>query len=161
MSTTNGTPIFAKVALADMVLTGGLVNVNVISQRLAKADQDAVIVCSGRDGGFSVEDTLAGGMIIDLLRTKFGLLTELNDAASLGLLLYQTNRHRLKEAVAEGEHGRHLIKIGFSTDLDISTDVDSVPIIPVLIDSQLVRDGQLVRDEQLIDSINNKSTDIS
>lgn len=139
MTTTNGTPIFAKAASAEMVITCGLVNVGAVSQRLAEAGHDVVIVCSGRDGGFSVEDTICGGMIIDLLKTRFDLSTELNDAASLGLLLYQSNRDRLSETVANGEHGRHLSNIGFSADLDTATAVDSVPIIPILIDGRLIR----------------------
>lgn len=139
MTTTNGTPIFGKAASAKIVLSCGLVNVGVVTDQLASAGYDTVIVCSGRQGGFSLEDTLCGGMIIDRLETRHGVSGQLNDAASLSLLLYRSNQDNLTQAIANGEHGRFLQTIGFESDIETASRVDSIKVVPVLKDGRLVK----------------------
>lgn len=139
MTTTNGTPIFGQAASAEIVMACGLINIGPVTDQLARAGYDVVIVCSGRNGQFSLEDTLCGGMIIDLLETKHSLNAQLNDAASLALLLYRANRENLSQAIANGEHGRHLKRIGFEADLETASRVDSIMVVPVLRDGRLVK----------------------
>ena len=139
MTTTNGTPIFEKAASAKLVLGCGIVNIGPVSETLAKAGYDLVIVCSGRQGGFSLEDTFCGGMLIDQVQVNYGLRPELNDAAALALLLYRSNRDHLARTIAEGEHGRYLKQIGFEADLETASRVDSIKVVPVLKDGRLVK----------------------
>lgn len=139
LCTTNGTGILARVAKAGLVISGALVNVSSVAAAVAEADQDTIIVCSGHEGGFSIEDTLCGGMLIDLLKKSHRCEIEPNDAASLALLLYEANRTHLKEAIGEGEHGRFLTGLGFGRDVEISAEVDSRPVLPVMRDGRLVK----------------------
>jgi 2-phosphosulfolactate phosphatase len=141
MTTTNGTAAFLEARKAAVILSGALVNISVVAERVASEGRDAAIVCAGREGGFSIEDTLCGGMLIDLLKTRHGLEVELNDAGSLALLLYRSSKTSIKQSIAQGEHGRFLAKIGFSDDVSAAADVDSIPVLPVL------RDGRLIVDE--------------
>jgi len=141
MTTTNGTGVFERTHSAAPVLACGLVNISKAAEKLAGIDQDLIIVCSGREGGFSIEDTLCAGMLINRLNTKYGIDTELNDAASLALLLYQNNESNLLSAIAGGEHGRFLESIGFGDDVTTAVSVDSLPVLPVLRDGRLVPDA--------------------
>jgi 2-phosphosulfolactate phosphatase len=138
MTTTNGTSIFGKTHNAVPVISAGLVNISRVAHRVAREGKDLVIVCSGREGHFSIEDTLCGGMLIHLLIENHHLDIEANDAASLALLLYQTNRSRLRETIEQGEHGRFLDSIGFGGDLAIAALPDSMPVLPVLKDGRLI-----------------------
>lgn len=140
-TTTNGTPVFGQAAGAAVVLTGALVNMSALARRVAGENRDTVIVCSGREGGFSIEDTLCGGMLIDRLKQEAGGPVVLNDAASLALLLFETNRASIRESIETGEHARFLKSIGFGGDVELATRVDSMPVVPVL------RDGRLVLDQ--------------
>jgi len=142
LCTTNGTKIFAQVAKAKLILSGALVNISIVAAAVAEANNDAIIVCSGHVGGFSIEDTLCGGRLIDLLKNSHHCYLELNDAAALALLLYETNRSDLQKAIGRGEHGRYLTEIGFGRDVEISAEVDSRPVLPVM------RDGRLVKVEE-------------
>lgn len=139
MTTTNGTPIFDEAASAKLVLACGLINIGPVTDQLARAGYDIVIVCSGRQGGFSLEDTLCGGMIIDQFETRHGVSVQLNDAASLSLLLYRSNQDNLTQAIANGEHGRYLRTIGFESDIETASRVDSIKVVPVLKDGRLVK----------------------
>ncbi len=138
MTTTNGTSIFGKTYTAGPVISVGLVNISKAAERAARESRDLVIVCSGREGHFSIEDTLCGGMLIHLLIENHHQDIEANDAASLALLLYQTNRSRLRETIEQGEHGRYLDSIGFGKDLVIAAIPDSMPVLPVLKDGRLI-----------------------
>ncbi len=139
LCTTNGTGIFARVAKAGLILSGALVNVSTVAAAVAEANEDTIIVCSGHEGGFSIEDTLCGGMLIDLLKNSHRCQIEVNDAASLALLLYEANRSDLKEAIGRGEHGRTLAEIGFGRDVEMSAEVDSRPVLPVMREGRLVK----------------------
>ena len=58
--------------------------------------------------------------------------------ASLALLLYRTNKGRIKKTIAEREHGRFLASIGFADDVAVASATDSMPVLPVLKDGRLV-----------------------
>lgn len=138
LCTTNGTGIFGKADAAAHVISGGLVNITLVCAAIAKWGKDLVIVCSGRQGGFSIEDTLCGGMVIDKLNKEHGCGVLLDDAASLAQLLFREMGASLGQAVAEGEHGRFLASIGLAGDIEICTAIDSIPVLPVLQDGRLV-----------------------
>jgi 2-phosphosulfolactate phosphatase len=141
MTTTNGTTAFVRAHKADLVLSCGLVNVSRVAGRVAGENRNMVIVCAGQDGQFSIEDTICGGRLIDLLISEHQREVTLNDAASLAVLLYHNSRSAMKKVVAEGEHGRYLTSIGFAHDLEIASRVDSMPVLPVMRDGRLILDG--------------------
>lgn len=142
--TTNGTAPFARSTKAKLVLSAGLVNVSKAAEAAASAGRDVVIVCAGQEGGFSIEDTLCGGMLIDKLASVHRAPVTTSDAASLARLLYSSNRDSLQEAIVQGEHGRFLASIGLGDDVVLAAKVDSMPHTAVL------RDGRLVPIEQLV-----------
>ena len=138
ITTTNGTAIFGKAHNARPVISAALVNISVVAQRVADEERDVVVVCSGREGHFSIEDTICGGMLIDLLNCKHKKNLRLNDAASLALLLYQNSRTKIRETIEQGEHGKYLASIGFASDIAIASEVDSIPVLPLLNDGRLI-----------------------
>ena len=140
MTTTNGTAMFKKTAKAWQVLAGGLVNASKIVEKITENGKDLVIACSGRQGNFSIEDTLCGGLIIERIFLNGASGHNLNDAASMAWQLYQNNSGSLYETIEKGEHARFLISIGFKDDIGTATEVDSMPIRPVLIDGRLIID---------------------
>lgn len=138
MTTTNGTAVYRDTVGADLVICGALVNVSRVAKKVAEAGSDLVIACSGQEGGFSIEDTICAGMLIHLLATEHKCNLTLNDAGSLALLLYRSNKSALKKTIQQGEHGRRLTELGFAADVDTAAAVDSIPVLPVLVDGRLV-----------------------
>ena len=57
------------------------------------------------------------------------------------LLLFESNKDAIKQTIYQGEHARFLASIGFERDVDVSSEIDAVPVLPVL------RDGRLVLEE--------------
>ncbi len=140
MTTTNGTGVYKDASGAPLVMCGGLVNISKVARKVAAAGKDLVIVCSGQEGGFSIEDTICAGMLIHLLATEDKIEMSLNDAGSLALLLYRSNKSALKKTIEQGEHGRRLTELGFAGDVDLAADVDSIPILPVMVEGRLIAD---------------------
>lgn len=138
LCTTNGTPVLEHATKAKNVFCAGLVNISKVADEVYKQNSDLIIVCSGKAGEFSIEDTLCAGKLIDILQTQYNISTELNDAGSLALLLYKDNRSNLSRAVANGEHGRYLSSIGFDADIAFAGEVDRFGLVPKLVDGQLV-----------------------
>jgi len=137
-TTTNGTAIFGKAFNAGPVISAALVNISAAAQRVARENRNLVIVCSGREGHFSIEDTICGGMLIDLLGERHKKELTLNDAASLALLLYRDSRHEIRKTIEQGEHGKYLTSIGFASDVTLASEVDSIPVLPILKDGRLI-----------------------
>ena len=138
ITTTNGTAMFSKTYSAAPVLSGALVNISLVAERIAREEKDVIIACCGREGHFSIEDTICGGMLVHLLLEKHEKQIVQNDACALALLLYQTNKETIRAAIAGGEHGRYLASIGFADDVSVASDVDSMAVLPILRDGRLV-----------------------
>ena len=143
LTTTNGTPVFANALKAGAVISCALVNVSAVAERVAGEDRDVIIICSGREGNFSIEDTLCGGMLLHLLSTVYRKELTLNDAASLAVLLYRSNKTAIKQTIRQGEHGKFLESIGFEGDIELASGIDSIPVVPIMQDGRLVRADQL------------------
>lgn len=138
MSTTNGSPLFVHAAQADLAVAGAFVNITRVVDRIVREEQDIIIACSGREGDFSVEDTICGGMLIDLMKRRTSLPLTLNDASSLAHLLYRDNSEEVEQAVRRSEHGRFLSGLGFDKDITDAAAVDSMPVLPLLAEGCLV-----------------------
>jgi 2-phosphosulfolactate phosphatase len=142
MTTTNGTTAFVEAHNGGVVLSCGLTNISCVAARAAQEKRDMVIVCAGRDGHFSIEDTICGGMLIHILETEHKVQISVNDAGALALLLYRNNQKTMKETIAQGEHARFLMSIGFGRDVETASAVDSMPVLPVLADGRLILDNR-------------------
>lgn len=141
MSTTNGTRSYRAAVSSSFSLTGAFVNISTITDFISNGGLDIALLCAGNDGDFSIEDTLCGGMIIHKLINEKKLRPDLNDAAALALMLYESNRADLTRAIAGGEHGRLLAGLGFTEDVRIASRPDSLPILPLYKDNLIVLNG--------------------
>ena len=138
LTTTNGTAALIEGRRAAEVLAGAVVNISAVSQRVAAAGRPLTIICAGREGGFSIEDTIGAGMLIDQLASRHGIEIDADDAGSLALLLFRSSRTSLAQTIAQGEHGRYLRQMGYGADVEAAGQVDSLPVLPVLRDRTLV-----------------------
>ena len=82
--------------------------------------------------GDEISDKTA--VVIDVLRCT----TCVSDAGSLALLLYRSNKTALRQTIAEGEHARFLVRLGFESDVTAAAACDTMPVLPILKDGCLV-----------------------
>jgi 2-phosphosulfolactate phosphatase len=134
LTTTNGTKAFHLVSSGKEILVGSFFNIGAIAQRCIELGKDLLIYPSGDEGNFSFEDTLCGGMLIDLITKKRGKPVFLTDASYSAQILYQRFKDNLVEAFHLSHHGKELINRGFKDDLAYCAQIDMTNIVPELKD---------------------------
>ena len=130
LTTTNGTRAFHTVSSGKEILAGTFFNIGAIAQRCLESNRDLFIFPSGDKGNFSLEDTLCGGMLIDLIIRKEKKEIFLTDASYCAQTLYQRFRDNLLEAFHLSHHGKELIHRGFEDDLAYCAQIDMTNIVP-------------------------------
>jgi 2-phosphosulfolactate phosphatase len=130
LTTTNGTRAFHLVPIGREILVGSFLNIGAITQRCLELDKNLLIFLSGNEGNFSLEDTICGGMLIELITREKKKSISLTDASYCAQILYQRFQNRLLEAFHLSDHGKGLIRQGFEDDLVYCAQIDITDIIP-------------------------------
>jgi len=138
MTTTNGTVALLAVDAARPVLISAITNFSaVVSRARAEFEQhgEIVILCSGRQLMFSLEDAyVAGRFTAALIPWRMRRKAELNDAAIAALELVRRYGDEWKRAVVASAAARDLKALGFKKDIEAATEVDAHDIVPVYSD---------------------------
>jgi len=90
MSTTNGTVALDKSRRARHVVMGAFVNFTSVVDAVKTWGTDIAIVCSGRNGRMSLEDTVAAGMFVKRIKEACPAYTKETDTAAAAVILYDT-----------------------------------------------------------------------
>ena len=134
-STTNGSQAIEKARYAQLLLVCAFINISAVAAALNDLNRDFIIVCSGRDGTFSIEDTVCAGLLLHLLQDKHGHELTFSDAAYAAFLLYKAHSKNILKMVKNSQHGKYLAEIGFAEDLKQCAQVDIMGIVPQLMGS--------------------------
>ncbi len=134
LTTTNGTKAFHSVSSGEEVMVGSFFNIGAVADRCFELDQDLLIFPSGDKGNFSLEDTVCGGMLIDLIIKRGKKPFALTDASHTAHILYQKFEGDLLKAFYLSHHGRELVDLGLEEDLIYCAQVDITDIVPVFRD---------------------------
>jgi 2-phosphosulfolactate phosphatase len=129
-TTTNGAGAIYRCRYASMALVGTFVNISSIVETIAGIGGTWTILCSGRQGAFSVEDATCAGMMISLI--KISTEVETDDAGLTSVILYKNFKRDILGMLKKSAHGKYLTSIGFAEDLKYCADIDSVPVLPML-----------------------------
>lgn len=138
LSTTNGTKATAQVAGARRVFLGAAINRRAVAQAAWQAaksdDSDIVLVCSGTNDQFTLEDATVAGLYVEALTAQAGAwdMPDQADSAIACRRLWQTEPNLLR-GLMEGVHARTLADRGFGEDVGYCTAIDTLPHVPVLV----------------------------
>ena len=127
-STTNGSQALVKARYAAELAVCGFVNMGACAAFLREPERDFVILCAGRNGGFSLEDTVCAGMLISLLAKE----SQLSDGAVAARSLHRTFGRSILKMMRSTDHGRYLEEIGLGSDIPVCAAIDTVPVVPLL-----------------------------
>ncbi len=131
MSTTNGTNVMSQTTGAARVFIGSLLNLAVVVDELVNSAADPVLLCSGREKQFALEDACCAGLLAARLMEQRTGEWELNDGARAAVALARDfgggeDLFRLTAA------GRNIAQAGLEDDLSFSARVDVHDVLPVL-----------------------------
>ncbi len=127
LSTTNGTQAVLAARGARGIRAGSLLNAEATARGLlASGDERVTLLCAGRRGRVSVDDTAAAGCIAGSLALLGA--ARFDDGARHAIALFDGWRHELWALLAASEAGRHLTELGLADDIGDCALVDAVPI---------------------------------
>jgi 2-phosphosulfolactate phosphatase len=133
MTTTNGTRGIQKASYGEHVLAGSLLNGKACAQLAAELGRDVVIICSGTQDDFSLEDGLCAGQIADELMTSCGEANvTLND---LGIALrnsFLQVKDDIEHALFHCWNGIRLNDLGFGSDIRYCAQLNITEIVPIM-----------------------------
>lgn len=132
-SSTNGTPAIMRAKFARNCYIVSFANISRVAEYLKKLDEDFILLCAGKSGEFSLEDTVCGGMLLEKIIKKEGRQKYIISDSALGAVkLYEVYSGDILKMLYETEHGKFLCSIGFEKDLFDCAKVDVSPCLPVL-----------------------------
>jgi len=133
-ASTNASPVMAGLLVGREQRLLSYVNVGAVADAVREEGTDLSIICAGRNGRLSLEDSAcAGALVRRLVETlPSGRQPELNDAAELAMAYDRVYGGEPETILRRSDHGRYLIELGFEDDLPICAAVDSVPVVPYL-----------------------------
>lgn len=129
ISTTNGTKAIRNSHKSNSLYLVCFLNLHFASRSLATLGKDLVIVCSGTNGNFSLDDALCAGMLID----EIGKHTEIktNDLGQIVRSFY-CQEGSIPEKLRNCTHLNYLQSIGYNADVDYCLQTHVYDCLPQL-----------------------------
>jgi 2-phosphosulfolactate phosphatase len=135
MTTTNGTRCLKRIAHVPLVITAALTTRKaVVDFLMARQPEQVILVGSGWEGAYSLEDTVCAGAIVHGVIAATGLsFKELagNDAAIASVSLYLQWQDQLLDLMHYATHGQRLLRLDNTEDLKYCAQLDVLNIVPV------------------------------
>ena len=130
LTTTNGTRAIDRAKPScSRLYTAALINAGAVAAQLWSDGEDAVALCAGTEGRFSLEDFVCAGALADACAARGA---QLDDAAIAAAELFRHNRARLPELLASGSHAHALAAAGFADDVREAAALDRYAVVPFL-----------------------------
>ncbi|MCB9366860.1 MAG: 2-phosphosulfolactate phosphatase [Calditrichaeota bacterium] len=134
-ASTNGAPALVRCKSAEHVIVGSFNNFSATVNAARELGRDVAIICSGRNGKFSMEDFVCAGKLVEGISKSNGPLDQ--DGAQAALDMFRYYRSQIVEVVRGCFHGRFLADAGFAPDLEHCARVDSHQVVPALIEGKI------------------------
>ena len=136
LTTSNGTKTLRAIGAGRVVAVGAFLNRAAVAQWLLRRDENALILCSGYEGIFSLEDSVCAGAVVEQAVTQPGVVT-LGDGAKACQALWARYGPSLPDLLRETAWGRHIVTIGLGADLDLCAQLDTTDVVPVMIGGRI------------------------
>jgi 2-phosphosulfolactate phosphatase len=141
ITTTNGTRAIQKALKASTILAASLLNGSACAQEAALLRKDIVILCSGTQDVFALEDGICAGQLIEELQRLLsaeGIAASVNDFGLSMLYAFRQVQPAMTEALLNCTNGQRLTKLGFVEDIIYCSRMNIIQLVPVMREGKLV-----------------------
>ena len=135
-STTNGTQAIKMVKDCNDVIVGCFNNISVASKWMYEQNKNVLLLCSGWKQKFSLEDAVCAGAFVEELM-KYPDYCLNCDSATASLDLWDVAKQDLLKYMDKALHRQRLKKFGLDDVLEYTFTLDSINVVPRLIDGAL------------------------
>lgn len=127
ITTTNGTEAILKSQLANRIYMGSFLNFDAIVEKIKK-ESKVILLCSGKEGRFSLEDVVYAGRIINTLKKDIDI--QLKGETSFVAEALGEKFQDIYEMLQLSDHGKYLESIGMEKDLEMCSKQSITKIVP-------------------------------
>ncbi|MBN6186135.1 2-phosphosulfolactate phosphatase [Aneurinibacillus sp. BA2021] len=138
--TTNGTVALQACRTARQLYAASLVNGAAVASQIYNdtTEGSIVIVCSGSDGRFALEDFLGAGHLISHLLSHTEQEWQLSDAAVAALKLYANEgAGQMAALLQRTETAQLLYALGYPEAIAYAARTDSIAVVPCWIEGRI------------------------
>lgn len=138
MTTTNGTRTINIARHSETVVIGSLLNLNAIISWLAEVKKNTLLLCSGWQNRFNLEDTICAGAIAEEL-LKMGIYRSDHDSSVAAKYLYLSARENIFGYLKSSSHRSRLQNLNLNEDIKYCLTPNQTDVIPILRGKELVK----------------------
>ncbi len=128
-TTTNGTQAIEAANDAHILVIGAFSNISSIVDFCMKEKKDVIVLCSGWNNRFNIEDTLFGGALTLKLLEKGYTLN--SDAARIALSMWMEAEPDVREYVNRSEHIKRLEANNLEDSVNYCLTENMVNLVPI------------------------------
>ena len=142
MSTTNGTKSLQKVQKAKHLFAMGLINRKAVAEKIISLNcENLLILGSGWEGSYSLEDSLAAGALASYLITNCDSEVNIsNDELQAALALWNFWENDILKCLKTATHGKRLTNLGnYEDDFKCCSELDCLDIVPAQFEIGVIR----------------------
>jgi 2-phosphosulfolactate phosphatase len=137
LTTTNGTKSINLAKDAGQIAIASINNLDAIKLWLEKQNKDILLLCSGWQNKFNLEDTICAGAICDHLIST-GKYISIEDSSIASKYLFLSAKDNILGYLKSSSHRRRLINLDLGEDIKYCLTPNITPVIPVLVGDRLV-----------------------
>lgn len=137
-TSTNGTQILTKAKGATKVIVSSFLNVTAALSYLKRFDSEILVVCSGCEERFALEDAVFAGYLVRGLEAM-SQPSQMTDSAVAAANLYDSYRENLIGMASSSFWGSQLVQIGLGEDIPVCVEIDSENVVPELDGDRLIK----------------------
>ena len=142
MSTTNGTRSLKKVQNVDYLFAMALPNRKAVAERIMSLNKKNVLILgSGWEGSYSLEDSLAAGALAIYIQENFNSDVNIsNDELQAALALWNVWKDDILNCLKTATHGKRLTSLGdYEDDFKCCSELDCLDIVPTQFERGIIR----------------------
>jgi len=142
MSTTNGTKSLQKVQNANYLFAMGLPNRKAVAEKIISLKRENLLILgSGWEGSYSLEDSLAAGALAAYLQQNCDFeINILNDELQAALALWDFWKNDILKCLKTATHGKRLTSLGdYEDDFKCCAGLDCLDIVPAQVERGVIR----------------------
>lgn len=137
LTSTNGTRALRALDTAAEVAICSFLNVSGVARWLAAKGGQVLVACAGLKDGFSLEDAVCAGMLIDRLKTSFKGDVALRDGGRAAEAIYRAFGADILAMLRGTDWGRRIEGMGLLEDLKFCSRVDVTLSVPRMIEGRI------------------------
>ena len=142
MSTTNGTKSLKRVQNVKYLFAMSLPNRKVVAERIMSLNKKNVLILgSGWEGSYSLEDSLAAGALASYIQENFNYEVNIsNDELQASLALWSSWKNDILKCLKTATHGKRLTSLGdYEDDFKCCSELDCLDIVPTQVERGVIR----------------------